>query len=45
MTCSLRRSDPDAITEGLNRVYEAVDTQPDAAVLAAGRALLERVEW
>jgi metal-responsive CopG/Arc/MetJ family transcriptional regulator len=39
------RHDPQAVTEALNRVCDAEDLQADPAVLAAGRDLLERVEW
>jgi metal-responsive CopG/Arc/MetJ family transcriptional regulator len=38
------RHDPESVTEALNRVCEE-DVQGDPAVLAAGRDLLERVEW
>ena len=41
----LARHDPDAVTEALNRVCERVDSRPDPAVAAAGRRLLERIEW
>ena len=41
----LARHDPDAVTEALNRVCELVDPHDDPAVTAAGRHLLERVEW
>ncbi len=39
------RHDPDAVTEAMNRVCEAVDTYPDPAVADAARRILEGVEW
>ena len=39
------RHDPDAVTEALNRVCEAVGTYPDPAVADAARRTLEGVEW
>lgn len=41
----LGRHDPEAITEAVNKVCEAVDTQPEPAVSAASRRILKRVEW
>ena len=41
----LARHDADAVTEALNRVAGVVDTRADPAVAAAGRRLLQRVEW
>ena len=41
----LLRHDPDAITEQMNRVCEAVDTRSDALVADAARRILERTEW
>ena len=41
----LARHDPEAITDTLNRVCEALDPGIDPAVSAAGQRLLERVEW
>ena len=41
----LARHDPDAVTEALNRVFEGVDSRPDAGLSAAARRVLERVEW
>ena len=37
--------DPEAMTEAMNRVCEAVDTYPDPAISAAARRTLEGVEW
>jgi metal-responsive CopG/Arc/MetJ family transcriptional regulator len=39
------RHDPDAVTDALNRVCDAVQADIDPAVAAAGTRLLERVEW
>lgn len=39
------RHDPDAITEAMNRVCEALDARPDPAVSAAARRVLLRAEW
>jgi hypothetical protein len=39
------RHDPDAVTDALNRVCDAVEPGIDPAVAAAGTRLLERVEW
>jgi metal-responsive CopG/Arc/MetJ family transcriptional regulator len=39
------RHDPEAVTEAMNRVCEAVDTRPEPAVSAAARRTLESVEW
>lgn len=41
----LARHDPEAITDTLNRVSDLLDAPIDPAVSAAGRTLLERVEW
>ncbi len=41
----LARHDPDAVTETLNRLCEQLDSRADPAISAAGRRLLERVEW
>ena len=39
------RHDPDAVTEAMNRVCEAMDTYSDRAFSAAARRTLEDVEW
>jgi metal-responsive CopG/Arc/MetJ family transcriptional regulator len=39
------RHDPDAVTEAMNRVCEAMDTYSDPAFSAAARHTLEDVEW
>jgi metal-responsive CopG/Arc/MetJ family transcriptional regulator len=39
------RHDPQAVTEAMNRVCEAVDTRPDPAISGAARRTLEGVEW
>ena len=39
------RHDPEAVTEAMNRVCEAVDTRPNLAISAAARRTLESVEW
>ena len=41
----IARHDPEAVTEAMNRVCEAVDTYPDPAISAAARRTLESVEW
>jgi metal-responsive CopG/Arc/MetJ family transcriptional regulator len=41
----IARHDPEAVTEAMNRVCEAVDTYPDPAVSEAARRTLESVEW
>ena len=41
----IARHDPEAVTEAMNRVCEAVDTYPDPAIAAAARRTLEDVEW
>ena len=41
----LARHDPEAVTEAINRVCEAIDTEPDPAISAAARRTLKRVEW
>lgn len=39
------RHDPEAVTEAMNRVCEAIDTRPEAAISAAARRRLEAIEW
>jgi metal-responsive CopG/Arc/MetJ family transcriptional regulator len=39
------RHDPDAVTEAMNRVCEAMDTYSDPAFSGAARRTLEDVEW
>ena len=39
------RHDPDAVTEAMNRVCDAMDTYSDPALSAAARRTLENVEW
>lgn len=39
------RHDPEAVTEAMNRVCEAVDTRSDPAVSGAAKRTLENVEW
>ncbi len=41
----LARHDPEAVTEAMNKVCEAVDTRPDPAVSAAAKRTLQQVEW
>ncbi len=41
----LARHDPEAVTEAMNKVCEAVDTRPDPAVSAAAKRVLQQVEW
>ena len=39
------RHAPDEVTEAMNRVWAEVGPKKDAFVSAAGRRVLERVEW
>jgi len=39
------RHDPEAVTQAMNRVAEAIDTRPDPAVAGAARSILEHTEW
>jgi len=39
------RHDPDAVTDAMDRVCEDVGPDPDPAVSAAARRVLERSEW
>jgi predicted transcriptional regulator len=39
------RHDPEAVTEAMNRVADAVDTRPDPGLAAAARRAFERTEW
>ena len=39
------RHTPDEVTEAMNRVCDEVGSESDAFAAAAGRRLLERVEW
>ena len=39
------RHTPDEVTEAMNRVCEQLDDQQDVFVAAAGRRVLENVEW
>ncbi len=41
----LARHDPEAVTEAMNKVCEAVDTRPDPAVSVAAKRTLQQVEW
>lgn len=41
----LARHDPDTVTQTLNRLCEELDGRADPAISAAGRRLLERMEW
>lgn len=41
----LARHDPEAVTDAMNRVCDAVDTRPDPALSATARRMLESVEW
>jgi predicted DNA-binding protein len=41
----IARHEPEAITEAMNRVAQAVDTHPEPALAAAARSILERTEW
>jgi len=41
----IARHDPEAVTDAMNRVCDAMGTQPDPAILAAARRTLEGVEW
>jgi len=39
------RHDPEAVTDAMNRVAEAVDTRPDPALAGTARSILEHTEW
>ncbi len=39
------RHDPEAVTQAMNRVADAIDTRPDPGVAGAARSVLERTEW
>ncbi|MGH7817844.1 MAG: hypothetical protein ACREOR_10685, partial [Candidatus Binatia bacterium] len=39
------RHDPEAVTEAMNRVCDAIDTRSDPAVSAAAKRTLRNVEW
>jgi len=41
----LRRHDPEAVTEAMNKVCGAIDPRPDPAVSAAATRVLKQVEW
>jgi len=41
----LARHDPDAVTDAMNRVCQAIDTRPDLAISVAVRRRLQNVEW
>jgi metal-responsive CopG/Arc/MetJ family transcriptional regulator len=41
----LARHDPEAVTNAMNRVCEAIDTLPDPAISAAARRTLRSIEW
>ena len=39
------RHDPDAVTEAMNRVCDAVDTRLDPAIAAVAKRRLESIKW
>ena len=39
------RHDPQAVTEAMNRVCEAIDTRSDPAISATAKRTLRNVEW
>ena len=39
------RHDPEAVTDAMNRVAEAIDTRPDPVLAGAARSILEHTEW
>jgi metal-responsive CopG/Arc/MetJ family transcriptional regulator len=41
----IARHDPEAVTDAMNKVCEAVDTRPDPGISRAARRVLEAVEW
>ena len=41
----IARHDPQAVTDAMNRVCDAVDTRLDPAISAAARRTLQGVEW
>jgi metal-responsive CopG/Arc/MetJ family transcriptional regulator len=41
----LGRHDPEAVTEALNRVCDSVGEPLDPGIAAAGKQVLQRLEW
>jgi antitoxin MazE6 len=41
----IARHDPEAVTEAMNRVCEAIDTRLDPAIAVAATRTLESTEW
>ncbi|HEU4341920.1 MAG TPA: hypothetical protein VFU31_10150 [Candidatus Binatia bacterium] len=41
----IARHDPEAVTEAMNRVCEAIDSRPEPAISTAARSRLEAIEW
>jgi metal-responsive CopG/Arc/MetJ family transcriptional regulator len=41
----IARHDPEAVTEAMNRVCEAMGDYPDPAIAGAAKRTLEDVEW
>jgi hypothetical protein len=41
----IARHDPEAVTEAMNRICEAMVDYPDPAIAAAAKRALEDVEW
>ena len=39
------RHDPQAVTEAMNRVCEAIDTRSDPAISSTAKRTLRNVEW
>lgn len=39
------RHDPDAVTEAMNRVADAIDTRPDPGIAGVAERALHRTEW
>ena len=39
------RHSPDEVTDAMNRICERVGDEEDAFVAAAGRRVLDRIEW
>ena len=39
------RHDPEAVTDAMNRVCDAIDTRPDPAIFDAAKRILKDVEW
>jgi hypothetical protein len=39
------RHDPEAVTDAMNRVVDAIDSRPDPTIATAARSIIECTEW